>query len=122
MSYGTHHALKSGVRFSHSPSSAKGMTMKMLNVFAPKSAFLAARERFYRVRQICTRSLLTYSPRSVTWTIRADLDGTGELPRTIVAGGVCETRAQAREAMRQRFELWTLNGPTAMRVLGRASW
>jgi hypothetical protein len=72
MSYGTHHALYSGVRFSQSPSSAKGKTMKMLNVFAPKSAFLAARERFYRVRQ--------------------------------------------------RFELWTLNGPTAMRVLGRASW
>jgi hypothetical protein len=89
--------------------------MKMLNVFAPKSAFLAARERFYRVRQICTRSLLT-------WVTCADLDGTGELPRTIVAGGVSETRAQAREAMRQRFELWTLNGPTAMRVLGRASW
>lgn len=96
--------------------------MKLLNVFAAKSAARAACERFYRVRQIATRSLLHFGPRPVTWTICADLAGTGELPRTIVGGGVCETEAQVREAMRQRYELWTLSGPAAMRVLGRASW
>ena len=96
--------------------------MKLLNVFAVKSAARAACERFYRVRRIGTRSLLHFGPRSVSWTICADLDGAGELPRSIVAGGVCETEAQAREAMRQRYELWTLSGPAAMRVLGRAGW
>jgi len=96
--------------------------MNLLNVCAAKSAARAACERFYRVRQIATRSILTHGPRSVTWTICADLDGTGELPRNIVAAGVCDTEAQAREAMRQRYELWTLSGPAAMRVLGRAGW
>lgn len=96
--------------------------MKLLNVFTTKPAARAACERFYRVHRIGPRSLLHFGPRSVTWTICADLDGTGELPRSIVAGGVCESEGQAREAMRQRYELWTLNGPTAMRVLGRAGW
>jgi hypothetical protein len=96
--------------------------MLLLNCFAVKSAAQAARERFYRVRQIATRSILTHSARSVRWIICADLAGSGELARDIVAGGVCETEAQAREAMRQRYELWTLSGPAAMRVLGRAAW
>jgi hypothetical protein len=96
--------------------------MLMLDCFAAKSAYQAAKERFHRVRQIATRTILTHGSRTITWTICADLSGTGELPRSIVAGGYCETEPQAREAMRQRFELWTLSGPAAMRVLGRAGW
>jgi hypothetical protein len=54
--------------------------------------------------------------------ICADLAGAGQIPRDIVAGGVCNNEPEAREAMRQRYELWTLSGPSAMRVLGRSSW
>jgi hypothetical protein len=96
--------------------------MKLLNCFAPVSSVQRAKELFHRTWKITTRSILRNGPRSVSWIVCADLDGTGELPRNIVAAGVCDTEAQAREAMRQRFELWTLTGPTAMRVLGRSGW
>jgi hypothetical protein len=96
--------------------------MKLLNVFAPKSPMQASAELFHRTWKICTRTVLRNGPRSVSWVIYADLDDTGELPRSIVAGGICDTEAQARAAMRRHFELWTLTGPTAMQVLGRAGW
>jgi len=96
--------------------------MKILNVFARKNSAQVARELFYATWKVVTRSVLRNGPESVSWVICADLAGTGELPRSIVAGGVCNNEPEAREAMRQRYELWTLTGPTAMRVLGRASW
>ena len=96
--------------------------MLLINGFAPQNATQAAKELFFRTWKIATRSVLRTGPKSVSWIVCADLDGTGELAQDIVAGGVCDTAAQAREAMRQHFELWTVTGPTAMRVLGRSCW
>jgi len=96
--------------------------MKMLDVFARKSSAQVAKELFMRTWGVPTRTVLRNGPESVSWIICADLSGAGELPRNIVAGGVCNNEPEAREAMRQRFELWTLTGPTAMQVLGRSSW
>ena len=97
--------------------------MKLWNLLNPrKSSAQVACELFFATWHVCTRSVLRHGSESVSWIICADVDGSGELPRNIVAGGVCDNEPQAREAMRRHYELWTLSGPTAMRVLGRASW
>jgi hypothetical protein len=96
--------------------------MKLLNVFARQSSVQVARELFHRTWHVVTRSILRSGPASVSWVICADLAGSGQIPRDIVAGGVCNNEPEAREAMRQRYELWILSGPSAMRVLGRSSW
>lgn len=96
--------------------------MKILNVFARQSSLQVARELFQRVWHLPTRSILRTGPESVTWAIYADLDGRGRIPATLVAGGVCNNEPEAREAMRQKFALWTVTGPTAMQALGRAGW
>jgi hypothetical protein len=96
--------------------------MNTLNVCARKSTAQVARELFHRAWHVATRTVLRNGPESVTWAIYADLDGHGIIPWALVAGGVCNNEPEANEAMRQRFELWTLTGPTAMRVLGRAGW
>jgi hypothetical protein len=96
--------------------------MKVLNVFSPRNSLQVAKELFHRTWSVPTRTILREGPESVTWVIYADLHNEGVIPRALVAGGVCNNEPEAREAMRQRFELWTLTGPTAMRVLGRAGW
>jgi hypothetical protein len=96
--------------------------MKILNVFARQNSLQVARELFHRTWHMPTRSATRIGPESVSWVICADLYGKGSIPRQIVAGGVCNNEPEAHEAMRQHFELWTLTGPSAMQVLGRASW
>jgi hypothetical protein len=96
--------------------------MKILNVMARQNSLQVARELFHRTWHLPTRSIMRRDPESVSWVICTNLAGDGGIPRQIVAGGVCNNEPEAHEAMRQHFELWTLTGPTAMRVLGRAGW
>jgi hypothetical protein len=94
----------------------------MLDVFTRKSPLQAAKELFHRTWKITTRTIVRNGPRSVSWVICADLAGTGQLPDTIVAGGVCDTEPQARAAITRRYEHWNAEGPSAMRVIGRWCW
>lgn len=79
-------------------------------------------ELFYNTWHVVTRSVVRAGPRSVSWVIYADLLGTGRVPSSIVAGGVCDNELQARSAIRGRFELWTLTGPAAMHAIGPAGF
>ena len=96
--------------------------MKLLNVFSPRSSVQVAAELFYQTWHVATLREIRHGAESVTWRICADVAGDGQIPTAIVAGGVCNNAPEAREAMRQHYELWTVTGPAAMRVLGRASW
>ena len=96
--------------------------MQVLNVVAHRDSLQVAKELFHRTWHITTRTEVRTGPESVAWRICADLEGDGQLPRTIVAGGVCNNVPEAHEAMRQRFAQWTLTGPEAMLTLGRAGW
>lgn len=96
--------------------------MKMLDVFARPTPLQAAKELFFQTWRVATRTVLRNGPHTASWIICADLDGSGELPRTIVAAGVCDTEGQARRAMRRHYERWILTGTTGMSVGGRASW
>jgi D-aminopeptidase len=96
--------------------------MKTLNLISHQNTLQVARELFHRTWKIVTRTIVRSGPESVTWAIYADLEGHGGIPVALVAGGVCNNEPEAHEAMRQHFELWTVTGPTAMLVLGRAGW
>ena len=94
--------------------------MKILDVFGVKDVAQRARDLFYRTWHVCTRTVVRTGPRSVSWVVFADLDGSGKIPTQRVAAGVCSTRAQADAAMARWFRLWTIAGPAGM--VGRAGW
>lgn len=94
--------------------------MKILSMFRPKNPVQFARVMFHTVWHVPTRTIIRVDQRSVSWAIYADLEGTGQIPARLVAGGVADNRKQADYAIERTFNLWTIQGPAGM--VGRAGW
>jgi hypothetical protein len=93
-----------------------------INIIARQSTVQVARELFHRTWHIATRSIVRNGPESVSWAIYADLKGDGQIPRALVAGGVCNNEPEAHEAMRKKYELWTVTGMAELEPVTRAGW